>query len=442
MPNYPAKYPQVDPTASQTHCCGCPNHVCHGTHNSKVKIDEEKPDTDQTKMPSNTYPFFWFSPRNKVQQDDIDEPKKERKEAQFPWPIVWMPEEEIKEKEKKDTQFPWPIIWMPEDDAKEKKDQHATKQASEEAAKPSFRVIPLKFLENAYKNQDEKQKLPVLEKKQVTEEAGKEWTEREHKGQNDVKRIPVMEKKEDCEKVGKEPPVKESENTGGKVTEKKHSKLPPVCLKVDPFPHKRPTNGSSKEDKNKKEVKVVDIKSANDERRQKEIGVKKDIKEKLPERKNDDVKTIIMPEEDKIKKEIKAADGRGEEGKELKGREIQGEGLKDKLEEGKVESVKRSQISEQDAAVLIQSVYRGYNVRRWDPLEKLKKIRIVHEKAQEVLVKLQRVEESAIRLEKKEQLVLGESIMNLLLQLDTIQVYILILTMLFVLSNFLNQPSF
>jgi BAG domain/IQ calmodulin-binding motif len=102
------------------------------------------------------------------------------------------------------------------------------------------------------------------------------------------------------------------------------------------------------------------------------------------------------------------------------------------LEEGKVENVKRSQISEQDAVVLIQSVYRGYNVRRWAPLEKLKKIRSVHEKAQDLLGKLQRVEESSKPLKKKEQLVLSEGIMNLLLRLDTIQACILNLLMSFV----------
>jgi IQ calmodulin-binding motif len=85
------------------------------------------------------------------------------------------------------------------------------------------------------------------------------------------------------------------------------------------------------------------------------------------------------------------------------------------LEEGKIENVKRSQISEQDAAILIQSVYRGYNVRRWTPLEKLKKISSVQEKAQNLLGRLQHVEESSNLLENKEQLVLSESIMNLVL---------------------------
>ncbi|XP_078177498.1 BCL-2-associated athanogene 6 [Carex rostrata] len=379
MLNYPTQYPQIDHTKSQTHCCGCPNHVCNGTHNPKVKIDEEKHDVDQRKIPNNAYPYFWFSPRNNVQQDEIEK-QNEKREAQFPWPIVWMPEDEVKEKEKKDTQIPWPLTWMPEEDAKETK------------------IIPLKFLEHGDKDQTEMPKFPVVEKKQG------------------VKRIPVMEKKDGSEKVGKEQPVKES--TRDKTMEKKLSKLPPVCLRVDPPSHKKPTNGSSKENKNKKEVKVVEVKGAKDERKEREIEVNKGLKE---ERKIDDVRRVSMPKEDKIKKEIKVADVRGAEGKELKERDIQGEDLKEKMEERKVVSVKRSKISEQDAAVLIQSVYRGYNVRRWDPLEKLKKIRSVHEKAQELMGRMQNVEESAIQLEKKELLVLGETIMNLLLQLDTIQ---------------------
>lgn len=431
MPNYPAQYPQIDQTKSQTHCCGCPNHVCNGTHSPKVKIDEEKHDVDQRKIPNSAYPYFWFSPRNNVQQDEIEKQKKEKREAQFPWPIVWMPEDEVKEKEKKDTQIPWPLIWMPEDDAKETKHQHANKQVSEEAAKPSFRIIPLKFLEHGDKDQTEMPKFPVVEKKQGGEEAGKERRDCGDKDQAEVKRIPVMdqaevkripvmEKKEGSEKVGKEQPVKES--TREKMMEKKLSKLPPVCLRVDPPRHKKPTNGSSKEDKNKKEVKVVDVKGAKDERKEREIEVNKDLQE---ERKIDDVRRVSMPKEDKIKKEIKVVDVRGAEGKELKERDIQGEDLKEKLEERNVVGVKKSKISEQDAAVLTQSVYRGYNVRRWDPLEKLKKIRGVHEKAQELMGRLKHVEESAIQLEKKELLVLSETIMNLLLQLDTIQVCIL-----------------
>jgi hypothetical protein len=92
MPNFPAKYPHVDHTTPQTHCCGCPNHVCHGTHSLKVKIDKEEQDMDQTNMPNSTYPFLWFSPRN-MQQDEVEKPRKERNETQFPWPIVWMPED-------------------------------------------------------------------------------------------------------------------------------------------------------------------------------------------------------------------------------------------------------------------------------------------------------------------------------------------------------------
>jgi hypothetical protein len=210
---------------------------------------------------------------------------------------------------------------MPEDDPKESNDQHPNKRAPEEAAKPIFTIIPLKFLENGDKDQAEMQKPPFVEKKQGGEEAEKELTKRGVKNRAEAKVIPVMEKKEDSEKVGKQQPVKEKDGTGDRVAEKKHSKLPPVCLRVDPLPHKRPTNGSSKEDKNKKEVEVVDVKSAKDERKEKEIEVKKDTKEKLPERKNDDIKRSIMPEENKIKKEIKVTDRIGAEGKELKERD-------------------------------------------------------------------------------------------------------------------------
>nr|CAB3453072.1 unnamed protein product [Digitaria exilis] len=52
----------------------------------------------------------------------------------------------------------------------------------------------------------------------------------------------------------------------------------------------------------------------------------------------------------------------------------------------------RSNLSEPDAAVRIQSAYRGYDVRRWQPLEKLRKIMNVQEQMKGVKKQLQCLE--------------------------------------------------
>uniref|UniRef100_A0A8R7UPE4 BAG domain-containing protein n=1 Tax=Triticum urartu TaxID=4572 RepID=A0A8R7UPE4_TRIUA len=78
-------------------------------------------------------------------------------------------------------------------------------------------------------------------------------------------------------------------------------------------------------------------------------------------------------------------------------------------------------LSEPDAAVRIQSAYRGYHVRRWQPLEKLRKIKNVHMQMQDVEKQLQALEASSKQPTEKEHVAINETIMNLLLNLDTIQ---------------------
>ena len=79
-------------------------------------------------------------------------------------------------------------------------------------------------------------------------------------------------------------------------------------------------------------------------------------------------------------------------------------------------------LSEPDAAVRIQSAYRGYHVRRWQPLEKLRKIKNVHMQMQDVEKQLQALEASSKQPTEKEHIAMNETIMSLLLNLDTIQV--------------------
>lgn len=82
-------------------------------------------------------------------------------------------------------------------------------------------------------------------------------------------------------------------------------------------------------------------------------------------------------------------------------------------------------LSEAEAAVIIQSAYRGYEVRRWEPLKKLKQIANISEEVAKLNNPIQALESHPDTHDNdKWRNILGENIMNLLLKLDTIQVRI------------------
>lgn len=100
------------------------------------------------------------------------------------------------------------------------------------------------------------------------------------------------------------------------------------------------------------------------------------------------------------------------------------------------QEVKRKILSFSEAATLIQSAYRGFEVRRWQPLEKLRRIVQVREKAEIVKKQIQEFEASSEGQDSKQKAILCETIMNLLLQLDTIQVILSPAHCLFCLMNY------
>ncbi len=84
---------------------------------------------------------------------------------------------------------------------------------------------------------------------------------------------------------------------------------------------------------------------------------------------------------------------------------------------------KKNTLSDEEAAVLIQSAYHGYEVRKWEPLKKLKKLAEVHQQVADVRNRIQNLESSSdLQRDDKQKLVIAETIMRLLLELDTIQV--------------------
>lgn len=89
---------------------------------------------------------------------------------------------------------------------------------------------------------------------------------------------------------------------------------------------------------------------------------------------------------------------------------------------------KEKNLSDDQAAVLIQSAYRGFEVRKLESLKKLKQMVEVRDQAAEIRMRIQALESSSDLLKnEKERVLIGEMIMRTLLKLDTIQVYVFLI---------------
>ncbi|CAL5022785.1 unnamed protein product [Urochloa decumbens] len=550
----------------QNHCCGCPNHVCHGTEKSNVKIEEERPDVKLEsdhkdadsgsiiRYPNNQYPFIWvppgnmegkengkryelspqflngWAPMNRKMTGDV---KKQEQDNQLL--NGWAPASskragDVTHQEKdnqEEKQFHWPIVWMPagydepKQKAKEMKEMEEAPNNSEEAPRsPKIKFIPLSWFENGHHDQkpatrdgsghhgdrsavksqpavtdhrdgmalegspkttaampktvnDERKParenyktIPVVPEDKIDEKKASTYRTIPVMKQSDDKKTGMSEKEEakkasNADKAEQNGKTKHSESSAAK-----HSKLPPVCLRVDPFPRKKSGNGSSRSpsppnrkdgDKAKKDAKEAQGQNLEPMQSDTRHITVSELKEKIPNEmkkgmgsSNETVQAASVehsqdeevPTSKDVQKVQASSTTTGPKenagAKSLKGGAVQEnagaerfkECDKSKNEDETViesEAAKgdartcRANLSETDAAVRIQSAYRGYDVRRWQPLDKLQKIRNVHEQMQGVKKQLQCLENSCNKPTEKEQVAIGETIMNLLLKLDTIQ---------------------
>ncbi|KAF0932926.1 hypothetical protein E2562_013125 [Oryza meyeriana var. granulata] len=536
FPHHPNAYPSyfappplypVDQTAYgydkfKSHCCGCPNHICHAGDRSNVKIVEEGPDSEQkdasssgiVQHPNHESQAIWL-PSGSTK--DMENKKSTGLPPQFfngciPVSGKWTGDAKQQDKDnQKAKQFQWPIIWMPagyddkRQEAKELKEMDERPKVSVEAPQsPKIKIIPLSWFENGQSDQkpsvkdephhnerstvkkqsastehqdgrpadihlmpkkESEENQPIRENyKTIPVMPRNDNEENKHAGGN-YRTIPVMpvtesdDKKPDIsvQKDEKKTSSVEKEEENGKRSNEgpskaKHSKLPPVCLRVDPLPRKKSGNGSSRSlspptrkdaDRAKKEVKEAHIRKEETKQSdpKKEIATS-EVKEETTDEMNrgraysnetvqaasvkhmheeqvptslDDHKVQATrvnfdAQENAGENNLQGSDKNTEH--EIK---TQGEPAKDDA------ATPRNIFSEPDAAVCIQSAYRGYNVRRWQPLVKLRMIKNVHEQMGDLKKQLQGFEASSKPLNIKEQVAINETIMNLLLKLDTIQ---------------------
>ncbi|KAH0468572.1 hypothetical protein IEQ34_003605 [Dendrobium chrysotoxum] len=485
-PSYQNAYPPLfipphfdharcDYDIDKNHCCGCPNHNSHRKEGSNVKIEEQNtsPTIDEgpattpkgnhgslIQFPYNYYPMMWH-PENSTRDGKTEMKTESLPMLNFKDNLKDLRQgqgESTHQGDNKVLQLPYPIFWLPgngkpEQPVKDKKEIDATPKVAEDW--PSkLKIVPLKLLGNEN----------VVEKPGVLEEETKtQHSEKESK----IKTIPVMhldsssgeklsmaDRPEDVLKnyVTEEKKYDAEIKKGGKKqpSPQKSSKLPPVCLRVEPLPKKNGSNGKGRSpsllslkdkvkphegnlgdaaimnkdsDNTTKDIKVIDVEYQPSGEGGKDTAAAivygqdmKGVEEQCGEKDRNVVTTEVGVQ---VKGDV---GGNKEEREDIpisQQRMIEREREKVDTSDNYKKQVQKK-YSPEDAALLIQSAFRGFNVRRWKPLDKLQKIAQIRGKLNDVKSQIQNYEGS-LELDVKQKVIISETIMNLLLQLDTIQ---------------------
>ncbi|OMP08553.1 hypothetical protein COLO4_06360 [Corchorus olitorius] len=513
-PHPPSEQPRYEYDKDAHHCCGCPNHAQHQKSDRSLKIEEQEPDAEKKEgdsvIPiqprSYSYPIVWLPPeyvKNKENEKRSDQPEISNWEKSKPSKSLkpaqqeprvwngWLPldmkdlkslmqgegerKTQDQQNEDKTRQLPFPIFWVPSDwkqEEGENQEKLKMKNASDHSkqAPVSFEFVPFQPPDNGVRMDKPQAKEDISGNKNASGMMG------ETGNQKCVPEKQVQVRKEDrsgvTEKKVRDVSVKHIEETkknehGGTIAKEKSpsppksSKLPPVCLRVDPLPKKRNGNGSPpkspstpKEQKQETLTKTstaaglkdnVAVKTQN-------LNVSPDKVEPRKKERKDIQVTEARSKEDKagectgagqvrvsgdlptqeearvpiIEKTVNdSSESKAESSKEVAGAEKEGETMEatnsDISAQGQCRAATK-RISEAEAARLIQSAYRGFAVRKWEPLKKLKQIAKVREQVDEVRNRIQALESSFdSKKDDRQRLVIGEMIMSLLLKLDTIQ---------------------
>ncbi|KAH6812068.1 hypothetical protein C2S51_025830 [Perilla frutescens var. frutescens] len=467
------------------HCCGCSNHPLHQKEQRNVRIEEEEPEMERRKndslVPSqfknSPYPIVWLPPEYKEgekvkntegRKDDSRDVKVHENgkivEQQPAFWNRWLPRDlnnVVSSKQRGDgednyhknddgkTNIQFPLYWIPykPDDAEREnhkvKDVDAKRRLESEKGSDGEHNFHVNIGNTGDQMASRVKDIPV---KEAEQHVGKESSIIQEKGSgasvrdgtdNGDKKIDIVEKvspTEDSKRKSSSPP--------------KSSKLPPVCLRVDPLPRKKSANAKPRSpippgDKQKLEVKTNGaskvLSSGNEEKvkegkeaktiavvdgstsPEKSMNVKVETPGKVPAKTQDDVptkQTEERPEEEHMAQKH-TVKGQSENIVSAGGKSEEWHGD----EEMETNAVKKCrELSEEEAAVIIQSAYRRFAICRWEPVKKLKQISGVREQMADVKRLIQELELSSdVQGRAKQKNIIAETIMSLLLKLDTIQ---------------------
>ncbi|KAG2380262.1 BAG family molecular chaperone regulator [Vigna angularis] len=507
------------------HCCGCPNHSCNQKEGTSVKIEEHEPDVGRKvndslvpiQLKNYPYPFVWIpqehtsnkqlnnpntmevgeknKPPSVENANAVAQPAQEPRvwNGWLPFDIKGVPStihdgfeirnqkqdsgnnrgesengemDQKRQSEPKRSEFPFPIFWLPYYNKLEESGETNNQEKNNSSPK-IVEEVP-----HVVKS------VPV---KSHVDEGGMNRTRSDQAARPDTNASDVAEKVSNArsipvKQIGKDASLDQMEENvakkdsstddkrGQSASLPKASKLPPVCLRVDPLPRKKNGNGSSRSrslspPSSKGQAQVTSVEtlktpvSGTIDKTQQNLNhqnaprttEKVEPKEKTIQEyecktnenkgvdKTDECQSQInvnIPSEgskrtkdtctdsDECKIEDKEA-GKGAENME---ETTQLGEVKDSSTLTDVGSKEGKILSDADAAVLIQAAYRGYQVRKWEPLKKLKQIDEVRKEVTNVQDRVQAFERSSdLQNDEKQKIAIGENIMRLLLKLDTIQ---------------------
>ena len=404
------------------HCCGCPNHPCHQKAGRSVKIEEEEPDAGK-----------------KV--NDALAPIQVRN---YPYPIVWIPPEYTSNKEPKNAH----IAEVGEQD----KTSHDRKPPSPrnfraDAQEPRVWNGWLPFDMNRVPNmvregdQRRSQNWEAEKNRRESEDGGMS-----HKNQSEQKRsefpFPIIWM-----------PYYNKQEEGGRGNNQESSSTPKCIEEVPHIFNSVPVNSQADEGVTNGTVSnQVESTNTSGSDATKEVTNEKTIpvKElKFHEGKNysegsgkrERIIPVKQMEENVTKKDSHPSMDKQSTSPQKNGKlppvclrvdplpgKKNGNGSSRSpsppasKEHSKAKTGEKV-LADMDAAILIQAAYRGYQVRKWEPLKKLKQIAEVSKELTDVRGRIQALEHSSdLQLDEKQKIAIGETIMRLLLKLDTIQV--------------------
>ncbi|KAJ0258233.1 BAG family molecular chaperone regulator 6 [Hirschfeldia incana] len=387
----------------------------HGSHNqppAHVKAPEtenKKVQKGDPKYLNGSFPFDDNTIKSWLQNQDRNK-RQNGKSVELPFDISKLKSllqgQGQSQNSKEPGQLQYPIFWIPSQGKHEDVEASERKERGKEGS-------DLKSLSSDHLNEGQ------------ISQGNFEGNDAEEK--NLVRNIPVESHKEP-----RNIPVKLSESHLPEPTEKivktepaentrkeqrssppKASRLPPVCLRVDPLPKSKNGKSKSLSPPRRKEQTLT----SEETRVGSPLSSKKVDARTTPESSNikcEEKTPVECPKPLVTEKESVStkSDLQGVECEIVKPCEAK---------ENEEEPAKKA-FTEEEAATIIQSRYRGYDVRRWEPIKKLKEIATVREQMGDVKKRVQALELSTgQQAEGKEAVVLGEMVMSLLLKLDSVQ---------------------